>query len=125
VLDAEALRTGVFRVVSAVELEARGGDPEAWFGLEAEPGYHFGNALQAPSLRPATARGAAGPLLTGPAESVGTVAWGGGLRRGLRIPQMDQVDVAPTAAALLGLRLPDAEGRILIGMLREAPDGSR
>ncbi len=42
------------------------------------------------------------------------MAWGPGLRRGLRVPLLQQADVAPTVAALLGLpALREARGRDL------------
>ncbi len=50
-------------------------------------------------------------------SEVGFVAWGAGIRPGVRVPKMSQVDVAPTAAALLGLRLPDADGATVVGIL--------
>ncbi len=47
VLDAAANETGVFRVLSAGDMVERGADPEAWFGLEAAPGYVFADAATA------------------------------------------------------------------------------
>lgn len=52
---------------------------------------------------------------------MGLAAWGPGLRRGVRVPRMEQIDVAPTIAALLGIRLPDADGRTLVGLLSVEP----
>jgi hypothetical protein len=48
----------------------------------------------------------------------GFVAWGPGLGRRLRIPEMQQTDVGPTLARLLGLSLEGADGRVLVGVLR-------
>jgi hypothetical protein len=56
------------------------------------------------------------------APSTGLVAFGRGFRRGVRVPRMSQLDVAPTLAALLGLRLEAATGRTLVGVLRVSPD---
>jgi hypothetical protein len=47
----------------------------------------------------------------------GFVAWGRGVRAGVSVPWMRQVDVAPTVAALLGVGLSDAEGRPVVGIL--------
>ena len=47
----------------------------------------------------------------------GFVAWGRGVRRGIRIPRMEQTDVAPTVARLLGVELGEVEGRLLVGAL--------
>jgi len=46
------------------------------------------------------------------------VAWGAGIRPGARLPLANAVDVAPTAARLLGLRMENVDGRVLEEMLR-------
>ena len=50
-------------------------------------------------------------------SAVGLVAWGAGIRPGVRVPSMSQIDVAPTVADLLGFELPGADGRPLVGIL--------
>jgi hypothetical protein len=50
--------------------------------------------------------------------ATGLVAWGAGLRAGVQVPALRQVDVAPILARLLGVALPDAEGRALEGVLQ-------
>ncbi|MEE8580347.1 MAG: alkaline phosphatase family protein [Myxococcota bacterium] len=119
VLSEEASRTRAFRVVSAAELQALRGDPQAWFGLEAEPGFGFGDAVTPPALRAATLRGLGGHLSSREGSEVGLVAWGRGLRRAVHIPRMHQVDVAPTVAVLLGLglRFEQIDGRPFVGAL--------
>lgn len=117
-LERAAEQSRAFRVVPAEEMLRVGADPEAWFGLEAEPGYAFGDALGPSLLAPSGARGAGGYLPDVPAMAPGFVAWGPGLRDGLRVPRMRQTDVAPTLARLLGLDLGDVEGRVLVGLLR-------
>lgn len=119
-LAAEA-RVGSFRVVAADELLRGGADPEAWFGLEAEPGFVFGDAVQGPFLAPAAIRGASGYLPSRDEMNTGFVAWGRGLRTRVRIPRMRQTDVAPTAARLLGVALGEVSGRPLIGALDLPP----
>ncbi len=116
-LEDAAFRTGVFRVVTARDMLAVGADPSAWFGLEAEPGFAFGNAPREPLLRAAAQRGVGGYLPPSAEMSAGFVAWGRGLRSGIRIPKMRQTDVAPTLAPLLGVELPENEGRELVGVL--------
>jgi hypothetical protein len=116
-LEVQATETGAFRIVSAEEMIARGADPEAWFGLEAVPGFAFGDATVGPVVTTTRARAAAGYLSPDAAEPPAFVAWGRGLRAGLRVPVLAQRDVAPTAALLLGVSLPGAEGRGMIGLL--------
>ncbi|MEE8164506.1 MAG: alkaline phosphatase family protein [Myxococcota bacterium] len=123
ILEAEAARSGAFRVVSAVELAKVGVDPQAWFGLEAAPGIEIGDGLLRPMLRPSETRASAGALgLPGDrAGAVGFVAWGRGIRSQVRIPRLQLVDLAPTIAMLLGLRLDDdLDGTALSGILRAA-----
>lgn len=121
-LQAEAERTGAFEVVSAKALQAIGGDPQAWFALVTPPGILLADDLSGPILAPASVRGAPGILIGGSAESaVGFVAWGRGVRNNVRLPSIDLVDVAPTIATLLGLRLgDDLDGEPILGLLRAA-----
>jgi predicted AlkP superfamily pyrophosphatase or phosphodiesterase len=122
VLEAEAERSGAYRVVSADEMIRREADSEAWFGLEARPGFAFDDWAQGPLLRPATRRAAGGYLDSRPDLGPGFVAWGRGVRGGLRIPVIDQLDIAPTIAELLGLELPGARGRAFVGVLHLPAD---
>jgi len=121
ILEAESKRTGAFRVVPAARLAEIGADPQAWFGLSARPGYTFGQGLLRPVIRPAQRRsvGGAFPFPEVMEASVGFVAWGRGVRRQLRLPELELADLAPTIATLLGLRLDDdLDGQPLIGILR-------
>jgi hypothetical protein len=52
----------------------------------------------------------------------GFVAYGRGLRRNLRLPEIDQLDIAPTIAKLRGLELPGARGRAFVGVLHLPAD---
>jgi hypothetical protein len=113
-----------FRIVSAQELLELASDREAWFGLEALPGYAFGDGVaDGVLLRPSPALGAAGSFRRSDASPhrAGFVGWGAGVRSGVRIPEMAQVDVAPTVARLLGVPWPEGEGRALVGILRVRP----
>ena len=120
-LEKDSARFGGFRVVAADELLRDGADPEAWFGLEAEPGFLFDDAVQGPFLVPAAIRGAGGYLPSRDEMDTGFVAWGRGLRTRVRIPRMRQTDVAPTAARLLGIDLGEVSGKPLIGALDLPP----
>jgi hypothetical protein len=123
ILEAESKRTGTFRVVPAARLAEIGADPQAWFGLGAGPGYTFGQGLLKPVIRPSERRSVGGAFpfreVAGDEASVGFVAWGRGIRRQVRVPELELADLAPTIAALLGLRLDDdLDGEPLIGILR-------
>jgi hypothetical protein len=118
VLGREAGEAAGFRMLTADEMLQAGADPEAWFGLEAEPGYTFEDAATGELLRAAAVRGVGGYVSAGPALDPGFVAWGRGIRQGIRIPVMRQTDVAPSLARLLGLTLDKAEGRALVGLFQ-------
>lgn len=117
-LEAEARRSGAYRIVSADEMIRRDADSEAWFGLEGRPGFAFEDSLRAPLLGPSAARAAGGYLEARSDPGPGFVACGRGVRRSLRVPEIHQLDVAPTIARLRGLELPDARGRTLVGVLQ-------
>lgn len=122
ILEAESKRTGAFQVVPAARLAEIGADPQAWFGLSARPGHTFGRGLLKPVIRPSERRSAGGAFPfreAGGEASVGFVAWGRGIRRQIRLPELELADLAPTIAALLGLRLDDdLDGQPLVGILR-------
>lgn len=114
-----AARTRAFRVTSAQELLSAGADPEAWFGLQAEPGFVFVDRASGALESPSVGRGAGGYLPGRGDMETGLVAWGHGIRTRVRIPTMHQNDVAPTLARLLGFELAGTSGRPLVGALRE------
>ncbi|MEE2673113.1 MAG: alkaline phosphatase family protein [Myxococcota bacterium] len=116
-LEEQAERTGAFRVIPASQLESLHGDPNAWFGLQGELGYGIGKSARGLLLQATQRRGLGGYLPTQSGSAVGFVAWGSGVRPGLRVPSLSQVDVAPTAAQLLGVELPGADGRPQRGIL--------
>jgi len=121
-LELEAERSGAYRIVTADEMIRRDADSEAWFGLEARPGFVFDDSAHGPLLRPATRRGAGGYLEIRPQLGPGFVIYGRGVRRNLQIPEIDQLDIAPTIAKLRGLELPGARGRAFVGVLHLPAD---
>ena len=126
VLSREAEATSAFRIVPASEMSRRGADPEAWFGLEARPGYVFGNEVRGSRILSASpVRGAGGYFDRGVGHAISLVGWGAGLRQGVTIPMMPAVDVAPTLALLLEVPLQEADGRPFVGALAFDPDVER
>ena len=49
------------------------------------------------------------------------VVWGAGVRSGVKLPVVRSVDVAPTMARLLGLRMKNVDGRVLDEVLTNSP----
>jgi predicted AlkP superfamily pyrophosphatase or phosphodiesterase len=124
-LEDAAAETRAFRVVSADELFELGSDPEAWFGLEATPGYLFGAKATGALLEPARRRGASGYLPGRREMQPAFVLWGRGVRPGVRIPWMRQSDVAPTLGRLLGVGLEGVDGRPVVGALEVTASAPR
>ncbi len=116
-LEEQAGRTQAFRIAPAGELELLHADPEAWFGLQAAAGYGIGRSARGLLIDASEWRGLGGYLPTQPGSAVGFVAWGAGVRSGIRVPNVSQVDVAPTVADLLGFELAGTDGRSLVGIL--------
>ena len=106
------------------ELEAMGAFPGATLGLASAEGYML-IAIDAPlPVVPAGAlKGMHGYLPSQPGMATGFIAAGPGLRRGLELPVVRQIDVAPTVAALLGLRLEHAVGFPIPGILESKDAG--
>lgn len=80
-LEEAAGQTGAFHVVSAQEMLARGADPQAWFGIDAAPGWVFEDGAEGARLGPASQRAAGGYAPGEPRMATGLVAWGPGCAR--------------------------------------------
>jgi len=88
--------------------------------LAAKEGYTFSDATTGENLVTSgpSLKGSHGHLPSEPALHGMLVAWGARIRPGAKLPAANAVDVAPTVARLLGLRMEDVDGRVLEGMLR-------
>jgi predicted AlkP superfamily pyrophosphatase or phosphodiesterase len=104
-----------FRVIERAELDALGYNPDAAFALEPADGWAITERLGASSP---TVKGNHGQLPTRPGLQTGLVAEGAGIVAGGKIDRMKLIDIAPAVAKLLGLDLPDVEGRVPDGLLR-------
>lgn len=109
---------GIFRVVSRDELDALGAYPDAAFFIEPAEGYYVSDGVADDAvLVGTTRRGAHGFLPTEPRMRTGLILSGAGVRRGVPLPLVRQIDLAPTLARLLGFDMPDADGVPLVGVL--------
>jgi len=101
--------------------EVRGNDQMGDLVLLAKPGYSFIAAADGEPVGEAAA-GATIAFHGFPSSDPDMdgifVAWGRGIRPGARLDRIANVDVAPTAARVLGLAMETAEGRILQEILR-------
>ncbi len=112
------------RWMDADEAARMGGFPGAAAVLCAKPGHSF--AVLAPSRRevfvdPVKYRGAHGYCPDEPSMDAVFVASGRGVRRGGAVDSLAMVDVAPTIAAFLGVKLPAATGKDRSARFRETP----
>jgi predicted AlkP superfamily pyrophosphatase or phosphodiesterase len=110
---------GIFRVVPRVELDALGAYPEAAFFIEPAEGYYVSDGVAGDVvLVGTTRRGAHGLLPTETRMHTGLIASGAGIRAGVPLPLVRQIDIAPTVARLLGFEMPNADGVPLVGVLK-------
>jgi predicted AlkP superfamily pyrophosphatase or phosphodiesterase len=104
--------SGIGRVYEAAEVRARGGDPRAAFAAEAAVGFSFGRGYRGDTYGPAPSAGQHGYDPERPEMQASLIFYGGAVRA-QRLAGARLVDVAPTVAHGLGLRLPAATGKVL------------
>lgn len=91
--------------------------------LTTGPGYSFGDGVSGADVISAGGLKGTHGHLPRPAYMHATfVAAGAGIRPGAKLRIVESVDVAPTIARLLGLRLPHADGRVLTEILTDPKD---
>jgi len=105
-----------YTIVPRRQLDELGAMTGAAFAVEAASGYAFGAAC-GEGLETANRYGTHGFLPSRPSMSTGFIAAGAGVRPGVTVERIGLVDVAPTAARLLGLDMLGVEGRVLAEML--------
>jgi predicted AlkP superfamily pyrophosphatase or phosphodiesterase len=104
---------GVGRVYRAAAAAALGGLPGAYAVLDAQPGFSFGRALDAPQLVGAKVGGTHGHHPGRPEVRASFVMRGPAVRKNKPLGQVRLLDVAPTVARVLGVSLGPVEGRVL------------
>ncbi len=88
--------------------------------LVAIPDYVFSNESQGEYVTDA-AGGTHGYLNSDPKMQAIFIAWGRGIPSGVRLNSISNLDVAPTIAALLGLKLPNAKGHAIEPITKSEP----
>jgi predicted AlkP superfamily pyrophosphatase or phosphodiesterase len=101
-----------YTIVSRRQLDELRAMTGAVFAVEAAPGYALGPSC-GEGLETTGRSGTHGFLPSRPSMSTGFIAAGAGVRAGVAVERIRLVDVAPTAARLLGLDMPGVEGRVV------------
>jgi predicted AlkP superfamily pyrophosphatase or phosphodiesterase len=115
---------GVAQVLTPAEFDKFGypqpDDRMADLVLAAKTGYAFTGAREGEPVTDVaggSTPGAHGYLSTDADMNAVFVASGAGIRAGAKLGAMRTIDIAPTIARLLGLKLPDMQGRVLTEIL--------
>ena len=116
---AETRYRGLFRVVDRKEIAERGGDPDALLFLEPAEGYTTAAGMTGEFLIASSRHGDHGYVPDGTAMHTGLILSGAGVQKGIVMPLARQIDIAPTAARLLGFEMRGVEGVPMVGVLDE------
>ncbi len=110
------------QIVTRNELRKMEAVPQAALMLEAAPGYSFDDTLTGAEVRDSgeTYKGTHGYLPTDPRMRASLIIYGPGVRSGAKMPLARMIDLAPSIASLLKLKLPEPEGRPFTELLNGA-----
>ena len=109
------------RVLTQVDLKRLGAVPNATLMLEAAPRYTFGGELTGPEeVETKDYRGTHGQLPTRAELRSALIVYGEAARVGAKMPLARMIDIAPSAAGLLGLRFSAVEGAPIRELIKES-----
>jgi predicted AlkP superfamily pyrophosphatase or phosphodiesterase len=111
--------SGIRRVYRQEEIRAKGGDPAAFLALEAAEGYEMAGGYRGAHFSPSFQAGTHGYDPDRPEMFASLLIYGPAIAPG-KIKQARLIDVAPTVARWLDLKLERAEGKPLAVSLRTA-----
>ena len=88
--------------------------------ISAKAGYSFAENAASKELitTSGATKGTHGNHFNNPLLDATFIAWGAAIKPGIQLPRIRNVDVAPTMAAVLGLKMENVEGRVLKEMLK-------
>lgn len=112
-------RSPIKQRVTPAELRRLKALPQATLMLEAAPGFSFDDTLTGAEVRDSgeTYRGTHGYLPTDPRMRASMILYGPGVRAGAKVGLAQMIDLAPSIAQLLKLKLPQPEGKPLKELL--------
>ncbi|WP_047487098.1 alkaline phosphatase family protein [Terriglobus sp. TAA 43] len=113
---------GVDHVYGPSEFAAQGipvfGDQAPALYITAKPDYALEGGDTGPLITPSTGHGTHGYSNADVKMGALFVAWGANIRNGIRLETIKNVDITPTAASILKLKMDGVEGRVLKEILR-------
>lgn len=102
---------GIEHVYKPKQIKEMGGDPEAFLAVTPVKGFGFGNNLAGAKVTATTSKGAHGYNPQIPEMHPSFILSGAGVEKCSVLEGVTIEDVGPTAAALLGAKIPNAKGR--------------
>jgi predicted AlkP superfamily pyrophosphatase or phosphodiesterase len=102
---------GIAHVYTPAQIKEMGGDPEAFLAVDPVKDFGFGNNLMGPKLTDSASKGAHGYNPQVPEMHPSFILSGAGIEKCSALEGVTIEDVGPTAAALLGAKIPNAKGR--------------
>ncbi len=112
-------RSPIKQILTRADLRKLKAVPQAALMLEAAQGYSFDDTLTGAEVRDSgeTYKGTHGYLPTDPRMNASLIIYGAGARSGAKLPLARMIDLAPSIAVLLKLKLPQPEGKPLKELL--------
>ena len=107
-----------YQVLNKAQLDKVGADPEVLLALSGLKGTTLGNKADALTDKFKKVKGTHGFYPDHKQIQTGFVAFGPGLKKGVVIPVMNMVDIAPLICKLSGVSLPQTEGKLYPEMLK-------
>ncbi len=90
--------------------------------LSAKKGYSFTDTAAGDlvvTAKTEEVKGSHGYDPNEPGLHAAFVAWGAGIKPGVKLETISNLDVAPTLATLLGIKMPDTDGKVLEAMINK------
>lgn len=116
---ANSATSGIRKIFLHDQIVAMGGDPQAFLALEAAEGWAITGGARGEAIAPAVEAAEHGWPPDMPAMRTSLLLYGPGIGHG-KIEGARLIDLAPTVARWLGLKLEKAEGKPLQVPLRDA-----
>ncbi|AMR34488.1 AP endonuclease [Mucilaginibacter sp. PAMC 26640] len=107
-----------YQVIDKAHLDKVGADPDVLIALSGTNGTTFGNKADLLTEKFSKVKGTHGFYPDHQQIQTGFVAFGPGLKKGVVIPVMNMVDIAPLIAKLSGVDLPATDGKLYPEMLK-------